>query len=78
VAKLSGTNAFTDCYHFHGTTDLTYNPNGLKDGYIYVPSPLVEGYKAATNWSAFASQFRVLEDYTVDGTTMGALDPNKI
>lgn len=78
VATLQNTNAFMYCYHFHGTTDSTYNPDGLKDGYIYVPAALVEDYKAATNWSTLASQFRALEDYTVDGTTTGALDPNKI
>lgn len=47
-------------------------------GYIYVPSALVEGYKTASNWKTYANQFRALEDYTVDGTTTGALDPNKI
>lgn len=45
---------------------------------IYVPSALVGTYKAATNWSDYASQFRALEDYTVDGTTTGELDETKI
>lgn len=48
------------------------------NGYIYVPSAMVDMYKAASNWSTYASQFRVLEDYTVDGTTTGDLDPSKI
>lgn len=47
-------------------------------GYIYVPRALVDSYKAATNWSAYATQFRALEDYTVDGTTTGDLDETKI
>ena len=47
-------NAFNNCYHFSGTTDATYNPQGLKDGRIYVPDNKVEELKAATNWSAFA------------------------
>lgn len=47
-------------------------------GYIYVPSAFVDRYKAATNWSNFASKFRALEDYTVDGTVTGELDPTKI
>lgn len=47
-------------------------------GYIYVPSALVDTYKAASNWSTYAAQFRALEDYTVDGTTTGALDETKI
>lgn len=47
-------------------------------GYIYVPSEYVDTYKAASNWSAYASQFRALEDYTVDSTITGELDPGKI
>ena len=47
-------------------------------GYIYVPAALVSSYEAATNWSTLAGQFRALEDYTVDGTTTGELDPSKI
>lgn len=47
-------------------------------GYIYVPRALVDTYKAATNWSTYAAQFRALEDYTVDGTTTGEFDPTKI
>jgi hypothetical protein len=77
-ATLSNVNAFQACYHFHGTVNSTYNPNGDKDGYIYVPRALVEDYKVDTNWSTLSTQFRALEDYTVDGTTTGALDPNKI
>lgn len=47
-------------------------------GFVYVPSALVESYKTASNWSTVASQFRALEDYTVDGTITGELDPTKI
>lgn len=32
-------------------------------GYIYVPSALLDGFKQATNWSVFSSQFRAIEDY---------------
>ncbi len=32
-------------------------------GYIYVPAALLDQYKAATNWSVFADQFRAIEDY---------------
>lgn len=32
-------------------------------GYIYVPRSLVDSYKAATNWSNYASQIRAIEDY---------------
>jgi hypothetical protein len=78
MTTLAGTNAFDKCYHLHGTVNAIYNPNGDKDGYIYVPRALVDSYKGATNWSNFATQFRALEDYTVDGTTTGALDESKI
>lgn len=46
--------------------------------YIYVPSAMLEAYKAATNWSAYGDQFRALEDYTVDGTVTGDLDETKM
>ena len=46
--------AFSACYHFNGTTDSTYNPQGLKDGRIYVPDDKVEALKTATNWSKYA------------------------
>ena len=52
VPTLGGTNAFTNTKIKSGGT-----------GYIYVPASLVDSYKAATNWSTFASQFRAIEDY---------------
>jgi hypothetical protein len=60
------------------TAVFSGSPISKGTGYIYVPRALVDSYKAATNWSAFASQFRALEDYTVDGTVTGALDETKI
>ena len=44
---LNSTNAFDKCYHILGTTDSTYNPEGLKDGYIYVPASLLANYKGS-------------------------------
>ena len=32
-------------------------------GFVYVPSALVAGYQAATNWSTYANQIRAIEDY---------------
>lgn len=49
-----------------------------KTGYVYVPSALIESYKVATNWSKMSTQFRALEDYTIDGTINGELDETKI
>jgi hypothetical protein len=39
------------------------SPIGKGTGYVYVPASLVDSYKAATNWSTFAAQFRAIEDY---------------
>lgn len=57
---------------------LNNTPIASGTGYIYVPSALLDSYKAATNWSTYAAQFRALEDYTVDGTVTGELDETKI
>lgn len=46
--------AFTNCYHFTGTTNATYNPQGLKDGRIYVPDDKVDALKTASGWSAYS------------------------
>ncbi len=36
---------------------------GNGTGYIYVPSALVDSYKAATGWANWAEQIRAIEDY---------------
>lgn len=54
------------------------SPVTLGTGYIYVPSSLIDTYKANNYWSKYANQFRALEDYTVDGTITGELDESKI
>ena len=46
--------AFNNCYHFTGTTDADYNPQGLKDGRIYVPDDKVDALKTTKNWSKYA------------------------
>ena len=60
------------------TASFHKSPIASGTGYIYVPRDLVDTYKSATNWSTYAAQFRALENYTVDGTTTGALDETKI
>ena len=55
--------AFNDCYHFYGTQNNDYNPNGLKDGRIYVPDDKVASLKTATNWSVFADIIKPLSEY---------------
>ena len=56
VCTLASTSVFTNCYHILGTVNATYNPNGDKDGYIYVPNSLVANYRTATNWVTYATQ----------------------
>lgn len=58
VCTLSNTNVFNNT-PISGNTDMT---NG-ELGYIYVPKALIEDYKVATNWAAYANQFRAIEDY---------------
>lgn len=45
------------------TTAFAGTPIESGTGYIYVPSALVEEYKAATNWATYADQIRAIEDY---------------
>lgn len=78
MCRLRGSGAFTGCLHMLGTVDATHNPDGLQDGYVYVPASLIASYQADSAWSAEGLQFRALEDYTVDGTVTGELDETKI
>lgn len=70
-------NSFTRCERLTGEVSND-NPNGLKDGYIYVPRNMVDTLKSADVWSDYATQIRALEDYTIDGTINGDLDESKI
>jgi hypothetical protein len=45
------------------TSSFTNTPIESGTGYIYVRSALVDSYKAASNWSTYAAQFRAIEDY---------------
>jgi hypothetical protein len=51
ICTLQNVNAFTGTEIAKGT------------GYIYVPASLIDAYKAASNWSTLATQFRAIEDY---------------
>ena len=46
-------------------TATAFNNTPIKTGtgYIYVPAAMVDAYKSATNWSAYADQIRAIEDY---------------
>lgn len=50
VVQLVATNAFTNTPIANGT------------GFVYVPDELVEQYKTATNWSAYASQIKPISE----------------
>ena len=76
--SLRADDIFHDCSHILGVQNSTYNPNGLKDGYIYVPASLLSQYKATTNWTFCDSQIIGHEDleagaslpnYTTDSFT---------
>lgn len=47
------------------TTALSMSKIEKQTGYIYVPDDLVDDYKSATNWSAFASQIKPLSELEV-------------
>ena len=71
---LSNINAFDGCHHITGTVNATYNPEGLKDGYIYVKADKVAEVRTATNWVTYATQIMpwvatVEELANIDGTT---------
>lgn len=71
-----GYRAFLDCPKLtaviiRGSTVVAFNPAEVfaastiesGTGYAYVPAALVDSYKAATKWSAYADQIRAIEDY---------------
>lgn len=45
------------------TSALTGSPIALGEGGIYVPSSLLDSYKGATNWSAFANNIYPIGEY---------------
>lgn len=54
---------------------LANTPIASGTGYIYVPRALINTYQSATNWTTYSSNFRAIEDYTVDGTIDGEFVP---
>lgn len=47
------------------TNALASTPIASGEGYIYVPDSLVDSYKAATNWSTYASQIKPISELPV-------------
>lgn len=56
--------------------------SGGDGGIVLAPASLVAQYQSATNWTKLygygTNKFLALEDYTVDGTTTGAIDWDKL
>ena len=77
AASLANITAFSGCYWLSATVNTAANPNGER-GYIYVPRATIPSYLAATNWVTLKFCFRVLENYTMDGTITGELDIDKM
>ena len=46
----------------NGTVNSTYNPNGDKDGYIYVSDNLIKSFKKGTYWSNYGDQIKGLSE----------------
>ena len=59
---------FTSCPHIEGYVEPTYNPQGLRDGRIYVPASLLSQYKVAENWINYDSQIIGHEDLEAGAT----------
>lgn len=56
VPTLSHTNVFQNCHHILGTVNSTHNPEGLKDGFIYVKADKVAETRTTTNWVTYETQ----------------------
>ena len=57
--------------------DKDYKNKRTADGWVYAPKAYLSTYKSKLSL-VVSTQFRALEDYTVDGTITGELDESKI
>jgi hypothetical protein len=62
LTRLIITRTSTSIMTLSNSNALTGTPIASGSGYIYVPDALVETYKAATNWSVYASQIKGLSE----------------
>jgi len=75
-AVTINTNAFASCSGLEhlivrsltrsslaATSALIGSPIAIEDGGIYVPADLLDSYKSATNWSAYANNIYPLDEY---------------
>lgn len=72
ACTLSNKNSFSSCPF----------DSSREGGTLLVPRALIETYQGATNWSVVLgypnNRILALEDYTLDGTTSGAIDWDKL
>lgn len=47
----------------NNNSTILNTPINSGTGYVYVPSDLIDSYKAASSWAALVNQFRSIEDY---------------
>lgn len=81
IENCSAYDMFTGCYHISGFKDDSYNPEGFRDGYVYIPRESINAFNDFLDRydaSYVKNQVRILEDYTVDGTTTGTMDEEKM
>ena len=72
IARSAFTNAHLNTLILRSTTMCTLSSISALEGtdidagvgYIYVPEAIIEEYRSGTNWSAWSSQFRAIEDYS--------------
>lgn len=57
-----GYNIFNSSFRIMGTTNAKYNPQGLQDGYIYVPDDVLSTVKNVSYFSSIASQIKGLSE----------------
>lgn len=78
ILRRSSVTMLSDVAGFNGTLFAS----GGTGGKILCPRALVEQYPTASNWNTLygygTCEFLALEDYTVDGTTTGEVDWDKI
>lgn len=61
-----GMSTLSGSYHFTGTKDSSYNPQGLKDGKIFVPDDKVDAMKASSGWSAYADLIYPISELDIE------------
>ena len=59
-----GSQSDTECCELKSTNAFSNTPISSGTGSIFVPDTLVDSYKTATNWSAYATAIKPMSEYT--------------